>query len=77
MAAIKTTEIEKKSAEEMSIYNNNNPYGYRLNVNHPRIRELYDRYKKWKDIAGRPPTDEERREFERIIMKKQEFQRNK
>ena len=51
------------------MYNDGNPYGYKLNVNHPRIRELYDRYKKWKGIDGRPPTDQERFEFESMIMK--------
>lgn len=57
--------------DEENIYTVNNPYGYRLNINHPRIRELYERYKRWKDIGGRPPTDSERREFEEIVISKE------
>ena len=55
--------------EEQSVYNRSNPYGYKLNINHPRVRDLYERYKKWKDIAGRPPTDAERKEFESMVLK--------
>ena len=50
-----------------SIYCPINEYGYRYNVNHPKINELYRRYLEWKGIVKRPPTDEERREFERYI----------
>lgn len=28
-----------------TIYAKNNPYGYKINVNHPKIRPLYERYK--------------------------------
>lgn len=51
----------------LSIYCPMNPYGYRYNVNHPKINELYRRYLDWKGIVKRPPTDAERREFERYI----------
>jgi hypothetical protein len=50
-----------------SIYCPPNPYGYRYNVNHPQINELYRRYLVWKGIVKRPPTDEERYEFEKYI----------
>lgn len=53
----------------ISIYNNNNPCGYRYNVSHPKIRELYDRYCAWKHIAGRPLTDAERMDFEKYLDK--------
>lgn len=51
-----------------SIYNDNNPYGFKLNVNHPRINALLKRYMTYKGIDGRPPTDNERREFESIVL---------
>ena len=57
---------------ETSIYNVDNPYGYRLNVNHPRIKVLYERYMVWKGIIGRPPTDAERFEFESMVLKSRE-----
>ena len=39
---------------------------YKINVNHPVIRVLYDRYKKWKGIKM-IPSDKERFEFEHYI----------
>lgn len=48
-----------------------NPYGYRVNINHPLIRPLYERYKKWKKIPhGAALSDEERFEFEKYILEK-------
>lgn len=56
---------------EMSMFIYNNPYGYRLNVNHPRINELYRRFKAWKGIAPHLPlSGEERKEFETFVLKK-------
>lgn len=55
----------------MNVFNENNPYGYRLNVNHPKIRDLYRRYKAWK---GLPPqftlSDANRFEFEEMVLSK-------
>lgn len=53
-----------------SIYCLNNPYGYLINVNHPKILPLYNRFLKWKKIPqGDPPSDEERREFDGYILR--------
>ena len=53
-----------------SIYNTDNKYGYKLNVNHPQIRILYERFKKWKGYASNLPlSDEQRFEFEAYILK--------
>lgn len=57
------------NSKDISIYCSPNPYGYRYNVNHPKINELYHRYLKWKGIVGRPMTDKERYEFESYIDK--------
>lgn len=44
-------------------------YGYRLNVNAPEIRPLYDRFKKSKGIPPWCPlSDAERHEFELTII---------
>jgi hypothetical protein len=49
-----------------SIYAKPNPYGYRFNVNHPRILPLYEKYK---DKAGeRILSDQQRRHFEQLIF---------
>lgn len=44
------------------------PY-YMLNINHPLIRKLYDRWKAAKGIhRGDPPSDQERTEFELALL---------
>lgn len=46
-----------------------NKYGYRLNLNHPAVDELYKRFKRWKGIhINDPLSDEERKEFEDYAM---------
>ena len=55
------------TATATSIYCSANPYGYRYNVNHPKINELYRRYRAWKGIEKRPLTDAERFDFEKYI----------
>lgn len=57
-----------------SIYNPPNKYGYRININHPKIRPIYDAYKK--KVGALILSDEERFEFERIIFKMIERTRN-
>lgn len=64
----KRYEPPRRPEQPPGIYNDNNPYGYRYNLNHPQIRELYERYKAWKDIKT-IPSDEERREFEAYVDK--------
>lgn len=55
--------------KEISIYCKPNNYGYRLNVKHPKINELYLRYKKWKGLARHLPlTDKQRKEFECYVF---------
>lgn len=52
-----------------SIFNIGNPYGYKININHPRVRDKYNRFKKWKDIPeNEPMSDEIRFEFEKYLL---------
>ena len=52
------------------IYAPENKYGYEVNISHPRIKPLYERFKRWKGIAGWVPlSDSERKEFESYILK--------
>lgn len=54
-----------------SIYNASNPYGFKLNINHPKIKAYYQRYKAWKGYGFNTPlTNEERFEFERYMLDK-------
>lgn len=46
-----------------------NPYGYRVNINHPRINPYYRRYKEWRGIAfAAALSDQERVEFESYML---------
>lgn len=57
--------------KQVSIYTVNNRYGYKLNINHPKIRNLYKRYCKWKGLSlNYPLTDEQRKEFEGYVLNK-------
>lgn len=48
-----------------NLYIENSKYGYKLNINHPLIRDLYTRYKRWRNIPYNTPlSDNERFEFE-------------
>lgn len=49
-----------------SIYAKDNPYGYKINVNHPKILPLYQRYKD--KVGERILSDRQRRHFELIIF---------
>lgn len=60
----------------MSIFLENNPCGYRININHPKISPLWKRYKKYKKVPVNDPlSDNERFEFENIIIK--QIERNR
>lgn len=62
------TDKAKPSELITSIYLQNNKHGFRYNINHPKINELYRRYKKWQGIPqGDPLSDEQRREFENYL----------
>lgn len=50
-----------------------NPYGYKVDITQPKMRILYERYKKWKGIPSWCPlSDKERLEFEGYILKQGE-----
>lgn len=54
--------------QEISIYTENNPYGYKYNINHPKVNELYRRYKVWKGYPVQYPlTDAQRKDFESYL----------
>lgn len=50
-----------------SIYNTDNPYGYILNVNHPLIRLMYERYKN--SIGEIILSDAQRHRFETAVIR--------
>ena len=56
------------------IYAPQNKYGYKININHPKINPLYEAFKKKKKAIIL--SDEERFEFENIIFKMIERKKN-
>lgn len=54
----------------MNKFHFDNPYGYKLNVNHPEILPLFNRYKRWKGVPiNEPISDSERLAFEALVIK--------
>lgn len=54
-----------------SIYCGPNPYGYRLNINHPKIKELSDRYRRAHGLSMIwPMSDAQRLDFENIVIER-------
>ena len=52
--------------ENTSIFAKSNKYGYQININHPKIRPMYERYKE--KIGERILSDKQRFDFERLIF---------
>lgn len=64
----KSNENNSNTINTISIYAISNKYGYKYNVNHPLINDLYTRYKKGKGIAyTHPLSDIERADFEKYV----------
>ena len=57
-----------------SIYALPNKYGYEISINHPKIRPLYEAYKK--KIGAIILSDKERFQFEKIIKEMIERAKN-
>lgn len=59
----------KPPAPSQDMFLHNNPYGFKLNVYHPSLHPLYERYKNSKGLSKRYPVgDAERIEFENYIF---------
>lgn len=55
-----------KTKKNESIFNHDNPYGYKINVNHPKIRPLYERFKKKANAVIL--SDKQRFYFESLVF---------
>ena len=67
--------MEIKPTEKEPIYAPKNKYGYKINVNHPVIRVLYDLYKKCKGNKM-IPSEKDLFEFEHYIEQLIQKRRN-
>lgn len=55
-----------KTEPNESIYARPNKYGYRININHPQIKPLYDCYKR--HTGAMILSEEQRQHFESLIF---------
>lgn len=53
-----------------SMFAKENPYGYKLNVNHPEVRKFYDYYKA--KVGEFILSDHQRRTFEMLFLQMRE-----
>lgn len=60
--ALKMASISPKE----SVFAKDNPYGYKIDINHPKIRPLYERYKE--KVGEHILSDRQRRHFELLIF---------
>lgn len=62
-----TAQTFGKTEKNESIYNPPNKYGYKININNPKIRPFYEAYKA--KIGAVILSDKERHEFENAVFK--------
>lgn len=58
----------KKDKQDVMIHTFRNPYGFRLNINHPMITKKWEAFKKKNNIGKYDMTDELREKFENQFM---------
>ena len=81
MDYVKSWELMKQQAEEQKnkevlLYVLNNPYGFKLNISHPKIAEKWEDFKRAKGIGKHTCfMDEYRKEFEEQMLGSKYFKR--
>lgn len=60
-------QLSRRREEPQGFFIYGNKYGYRINISHPKIRPIYDRY--LKQIGEPIPSDAQRHQFESMIMR--------
>ena len=63
-----TAEKLAKRSNNTSVFAPQNKYGYKININHPIIRPLYEKCKSKLNIMIM--SDQQRHDFETIILRK-------
>lgn len=70
----KLSEFPEKQKSQM-LHTFNNPYGFRLNINHPMITKKWEAFKKKNNIGKYDMTDELREKFENQFMESKYYQK--
>ena len=61
--------------QDVMIHTFRNPYGFRININHPMILPKYKAFKKKNNIGKYDMTDELREKFEKQFMNSKYYQK--
>jgi len=70
----KLSEFPEKQKSQM-LHTFNNPYGFRLNINHPMVTKKWEAFKKKNNIGKYDMTDELREKFENQFMESKYYQK--
>ena len=70
----KLSEFPEKQKSQM-LHTFNNPYGFRLNINHPMVTKKWEAFKKKNNIGKYDMTDELREMFENQFMESKYYQK--
>ena len=70
----KLSEFPEKQKSQM-LHTFNNPYGFRLNINHPLVTKKLEAFKKKNNIGKYDMTDELREKFENQFMESKYYQK--
>lgn len=65
----------KKDKQDVMIHTFRNPYGFRLNINHPMVMKKWEAFKKKNNIGKYDMTDELREKFENQFMESKYYQK--
>lgn len=65
----------KKDKQDVMIHTFRNPYGFRLNINHPMVTKKWEAFKKKNNIGKYDMTDELREKFENQFMESKYYQK--
>lgn len=70
----KLSEFPEKKKSQM-LHTFSNPYGFRLNINHPMVTKKWEAFKKKNNIGKYDMTDELREKFENQFMESKYYQK--
>lgn len=65
----------KKDKQDVMIHTFRNPYGFRLNINHPMVTKKWEAFKKKNNIGKYDMTDELREKFENQLIESKYYQK--
>lgn len=65
----------KSQKKKIYIINPTNPYGFKVNINHPLVAKQYEAFKEFRHIGRHDMTDKLRLEFENQLINSRYFKK--